>query len=231
MIEIYKLRELKTKDLDSYTHINPWWNKKVNKLIFKIKNFITHFNLNPNDYIDFNSIEQVNLDKFFRSINNYLHFFNPKLNHIITNKKLLIKFQKQIKNYIKLIGMCFGILIMIDFYNQLNEKEVLNKKELVLKISNKTLNDKFERFTTEVLKLIPNEYKTNLKDLYNEKTLNNQLFNSSEFIRWTNKYATRLFKTKKIKEIDYLKIVYYCILENEFNRSVNLLIREFINKL
>nr|WP_237023615.1 hypothetical protein [Mycoplasma mycoides] len=119
---------------------------------------------------------------------------------------------------------------MIDFYNQLDDDQILNKKELVLMISNKTLKDKFQRFTIEVLKLIPNQYKSNLKDLYNEN-INNQLFNSIEFVRWTNKYVTRLYKTKKIKELDYLKIVYYCILENEFNHSFNLLIKEFINRL
>ncbi|QVJ95716.1 hypothetical protein [Mycoplasma mycoides] len=230
MIEIYRLRELKSKDLNSYSHINPWWNKKINKLIFKLKKFISHFNLNPNDYLDFDTIEQVSLDKFFRSTNNYLHFFNPKLSHILTNKKLLAKFQNQIRTYIRLVGFNFAILAMIDFYNQLDDDQILNKKELVLMISNKTLKDKFQRFTIEVLKLIPNQYKSNLKDLYNEN-INNQLFNSTEFVRWTNKYVTRLYKTKKIKELDYLKIVYYCILENEFNHSFNLLIKEFINRL
>ncbi|WFQ90350.1 hypothetical protein [Mycoplasma feriruminatoris] len=230
MIEIYKLRELKSKDLESYTHINPWWYKKINKLVFKLKKFITHFNVNPNDYLDFNMIQEVSLDKFFRSTNNYLHFLNPKLNHILTNKKLLAKFQNQIRNYMKLVGMNFAILTMIDFYNQLNDDEILNKKELVLNIANKTLNDKFQRFTIEVLKLIPNEYKSNLKDLYSEN-IKNELFNSSEFVRWTNKYVTKLFKTKKLKELDFLKIIYFCILENEFNRSFNLLIKEFINRL
>ncbi|KNG79701.1 hypothetical protein [Mycoplasma sp. HU2014] len=232
MIEIYKLKDLNSYDLQAYLHINPWFKNRLNKLILKNKKWILNFNLNPNDYISFDDITQVKLDKVFKDVNNYLNFFKPKIKKIINEKQLFKKFNKPIRNYMMLVGMCHAINTMIDFYKKLDKETILNKQQTVYLIGNEVLDKKFERYTIEILKLIPDQYKDNLKDLYSEKVdINNSLFNSKQFVKWTVKYASRLFNNKKISQNDYLKIVYLCYLENDFNRSYSLLLQEFVNKL
>ncbi|UWD34639.1 hypothetical protein NX779_02365 [Mycoplasma cottewii] len=232
MIEIYKLKDLNSYDLQAYSHINPWFKNRLNKLILKNKKLILNFNLNPNDYITFDDISQVKLDKVFKDVNNYLNFFKPKIKQIITEKQLFKKFSNSIRNYMMLVGMCHAINTMIDFYKKLDKETILNKQQTVYLIGNEVLDKKFERYTIEVLKLIPDEYKNNLKDLYSEKIeIHNSFFNSKQFVKWTAKYASRLFKNEKINQKDYLKILYLCYLENDFNRSYISLLQEFVNKL
>ncbi|AEM68803.1 hypothetical protein [Mycoplasma putrefaciens] len=232
MVEIYKLKELNSSDLKAYSHINPWFEKRLNTLIIKNKKWIRNFGLNPNDYINFDDISFVSLDKAFKAINNYLNFFKPRVKKIISDKRLFKKFDQAIKNYVSLLAMCQAINTMIDFYLKMDYEIILNKQQTAYQLANQILNDKFERFSNEVLKIIPNEYKNNLKDLYNEKQdFANQLLNSSKFSSWTAKYAKALFSNNKIRETEFLKIIYFCYLEDEFNRSYSILLQEFIYKL
>ncbi|SYV96090.1 Uncharacterised protein, partial [Mycoplasma putrefaciens] len=141
--------------------------------------------MNPNDYINFDDISFVSLDKAFKAINNYLNFFKPRVKKIISDKRLFKKFDQAIKNYVSLLAMCQAINTMIDFYLKMDYEIILNKQQTAYQLANQILNDKFERFSNEVLKIIPNEYKNNLKDLYNEKQdFANQLLNSSKFSSW-----------------------------------------------
>ncbi|MBY7705032.1 hypothetical protein JIY74_33290 [Vibrio harveyi] len=83
-----------------------------------------------------------------------------------------------------LVGMCHAINTMIDFYKKLDKETILNKQQTVYLMGNEVLDKKFERYTIEILKLIPDQYKDNLKDLYSEKVdINNNFFNSKQFVK------------------------------------------------
>ncbi|AGR41080.1 hypothetical protein [Spiroplasma taiwanense] len=205
MIRNYKSFNISKEDIQNLKNINPFWNKNVNKLIKKLKNWLIKFKKNPEDFkINF----PVNYDQYnqlFKEIDNWIHFYNQKINLIKSNIKILRKFYKLIGDYVSLLGWTNFIEFICSFLNDIQKKEISNKKEYALLLLNSIIFKNFEIYKKEIFNI--------LKEDDYIKILFERVFIPKNFIlridivcRNILKYAKILKKKNKITEDEFIGI-------------------------
>ncbi|WP_031542868.1 hypothetical protein [Mesoplasma photuris] len=230
MIEVYKLPTYKEQDFKQLNHVLPWWEKELNKYIKKNKNWMRKFKINPDDHIPFNNIEEVTYSKAFKSINNYLNFATPKIEQIKSDAKLMKKFGKMITDYMTLLGFLHGILLIIEFYNDLDKEPIADRKKHILKMANTKNLFFFNRYKTEIYKIYP-EHKI-LNDIFNSLVeKEDYLLEFKVFVIAITKYFTKLKKTKEISQEQIMQIVYLSYLIISFNQSYNYLVKTLLYRI
>ncbi|AUF83604.1 hypothetical protein CXP39_02205 [Mesoplasma syrphidae] len=230
MIEIFKLKELKSNDLKQLAHVTPWWEKNINQILKKNKRWIEKFGINSNDFIPFEKIEQATYSKLFAASNNYLNFFKPKLKQFINDERLFKKFDQMLTDYMTLNGFCWGIQTVIDYYLFLETNDVENKRKCAIKLGNQVINKKYLRFKNEIYKTII-EHDVLDEIFSNEVHLDSQLFESKVIILTLAKFSAKLLKAKKISKEVHLRVTYLCYLQLGFNQAYNWLYYDLINRL
>ncbi|AGY41448.1 hypothetical protein mflW37_3810 [Mesoplasma florum W37] len=223
MIQIFKLKELNQVELSHLEELNSWWDKPVDKKIAKCKLFISKFGLQPNDYITFDSLKEVNFNDYIRGVNNYLNFYTPKLKTIVSERHAFKKFDKSIINYMQLNGYTASISTIASFYTEEVDHD-LNKFNKIdaINFANKVLLEKWTKFKREVLSTFGgNEIiKDVIKGIFeNEVIYDGVFFDSRIIVNTIVKYASNLLKKTEITEKQFLNIMYLAYLQSNFIES------------
>ncbi|ATQ35520.1 hypothetical protein MENTO_v1c03740 [Mesoplasma entomophilum] len=223
MIQIFKLKELNEAELSHLEELNSWWDKPVNKKLQKCKIFITKFGLQPNDYITFDSINEVKFNDFIKGINNYLNFYTPKLKTIVSERHAFKKFDKSIINYMQLNGYVASLSTIAAFYTEKVDYDLNNfNKTEAINFANIVLLDKWNKFKKEVLVTFGgNEIiKDVIKGIFeNEVVYDGIFFDSRVIVNTIVKYASNLLKRTEITEKQFLNIMYLAYLQSNYIES------------
>ncbi|ATZ17354.1 hypothetical protein ELUMI_v1c06320 [Williamsoniiplasma luminosum] len=219
MIEFLKLAEIKPQDINNLRHISPWWNKMINKQIKKLQKIMLNFKTNPLDFWKQERFEVDDYELMFRSINNYLNFYNQKISHILTSKKAFKKFEKWIATYANTLGFASGIYFMMQYFNHLENNEVEDKKAFAIELSKKRLDDVYDRYKREIKKILHHDdelaqiYKFEMVEFKTEKNI---YIDYQLIFKTIVKFITNLNLQKKLDDNVFLKVLYHTIIVANF---------------
>lgn len=232
MIESLKLPNINVDKLQTIEHVNSWWDKKLEKLIKKHGKWIAKFNQSPTDYFQTTNFAINEYDRLFKNTNNYLNFYNQKMDLIVKNKKIFKKFEKMIVDYVALLGLTHSINLMMDYYVDLDTKPIENKKNHALELANSLIMKTYQRYKREIKKCFPPQANEVLTQIYrNEKIIALDLFNPLLIFNLILKYANKLNQIKELNDESLVQIVYLTVLSANFINNYAFASAEFINKI
>ncbi|QBQ07663.1 hypothetical protein SGLAD_v1c04640 [Spiroplasma gladiatoris] len=230
MIEKFKSFNINSINIEDLKNINLFWEKELNKNIKKLEKWLFKFNKTNVGFEITNDHSLNNYEKLFKEIDNYKNFFNQKYKLIITDLKLLKKFEKMIRDYCQILGLIRFIETMCNYFVLSNKLDIAKPSFFAIDLANKEILNVFEHYKNEIKTIFKtDEY---LKIIWDDYIIpKSSVVAIEKNIVLTINYAKKLAKKKKITNNEYLKITVSTIETYNFLLSYKKLISIFISYL
>lgn len=203
MINNFKLKTLNDNDIENLKHLNPYWEKQLNKMITKLNRWLLKFSKNESQF----GIKRIyTFEKYkelFQETINYKNFLNQKYKLIKSSVRTLNKFSKLIFDYVSTIGVLKSIEIMISYFETIDKKDVGDKKKLAFDLLNNQIEEYFNIYKATVISI-------HNQDEYLELTFkkllrpDKMIIDINPILTLAGNYSKMLFKKKKITEEEFL---------------------------
>lgn len=230
MFSNFKTNGFTEHDANNLKHVNPFWEKALNKIIKTLNKYSRKFNADQKAFHIEYASSYSKYDELFKSINNYQNFIGQKYELIRSSPRSARKFSSFFNNYSLALGILSGIKQISLYYDKIEIEDIANKKQLAISIVNDTILSTLDKYKAKVNAIIKEDQF--LQMIYKRIVVpNNTIMIISLVITEINTYARMLFKKKKITEQDFIDLGLWTYQTMSFVNSISWIFARITNGL